>query len=236
MHSIQSPLSLFMGYYSGMGMFAVIFDMDGTLIDNMPVSWVVINRILKRDYGFSVPADEIKHYAGTPFASKVVKWKGKYNVDVNLETFFPEYVREELIEFKKNPKTIGGVIPFLKELKKHHVPMAVATSTTPTRARAMLEASNLLSYFSIIVTASDVTNQKPNPEIFLLAAKKLNIAPSKCVVIEDAVFGIQSGINAGMKTVALLNEYLPNAEAKKADLQINSFDDMSFEKLSKLMN
>lgn len=216
--------------------FAVIFDMDGTLVDNMPTAWIVINRILQRDYGFTVPENEIKLYAGTPFSSKVVKWKAKYNVDVNLETFLPDYVREELAEFKKNPVTIPGVRKFLDELKSHDVPVAVATSTTLARAKDTLEASGLLPYFSVIVTASDVSKPKPNPDIFLAAAERLNMDPADCVVVEDAVFGIQAGINAGMITIALKNEYLSPAEAKKADLQIKSFDDLSFDTLADLFD
>jgi 16S rRNA pseudouridine516 synthase len=215
--------------------FGVIFDMDGTLVDNMPPAWRAINRALREKYGFEVPPEEVKHYAGTPFSAKVGRWKKVYGVDVDLDYLLPLYEKWEHEEMAKNPKNPKGLISLLEELKTRGVALGVATSTNPMRAKRTLDLFKLSSYFQCVVTMADISHPKPNPEMFLTAAQKMGIDPKHCIVFEDAPSGIQAGKNAGMKVVALRNQYLPKEEADKADVQIDSFEDLSYEKLKRLV-
>ncbi len=216
--------------------FAVIFDMDGTLIDDMVASWIVINRLLQSEYGFQVPKAEIPLYAGRSFKSKQAIWREKYGMDVDLDDFYPKYMALEYDLLKENPVPPKGLIHFLEELVENHVPLAVATSSRSQRVGPLLALYHLEKYFPVVVTSRDVVEQKPSPELFLVAAKRLDVDPKTCIVLEDVPTGIEAGKNAGMKVIALRNPFLSQEEAQKADLQIDSFAELSFERLKKWLD
>lgn len=214
--------------------FGIIFDMDGTLIDNMPAAWRAINRGLIK-YGFQVPDHEIKLYAGRPFEQKVITWKEKYGVEVDLNYLIPLYEKYEREELERKPVNQKGLINLLDELQSHHTPMGIATSTNPARAEHNLKLFKLRDYFQAVVTMKGISHPKPHPEMFLTAAARIGVDPKQCIVIEDAPSGLKAGRAAGMKTIALLNPYLPEEESQKADLQISSFSELSYTILNKLL-
>jgi sugar-phosphatase len=119
-----------------------------------------------------------------------------------------------------NVKPLPGVRAFLTRFS--YVPKAVATSARRHSATRMLDELGLLDYFKAIVTADDITNGKPAPDIFLLAAERLDVEPTKCVVFEDAYAGVQAARAAGMYVAAITTS---RDEFPDADLVFSGWDD-----------
>ena len=110
--------------------------------------------------------------------------------------------------------------------------MAIGTSSQSDRAKSLIRLLGIEEYFSVFITANDVNKHKPDPQVFLEAAKKLGIIPENCVVIEDAPVGIEAAKRGNMKAIAILRDYNTKEELKKADLTINSFSELDYDKLS----
>lgn len=108
-------------------------------------------------------------------------------------------------------------------------PTALATSSYPRDAHAVLEALGFEDFFSCIVTKGNVERVKPHPDIFLHAAKEMGAAPEQCLVIEDAEKGILAADAAGMKCIAVPNEYTKNNDFSKATLVVKSLEEISCE-------
>jgi len=129
------------------------------------------------------------------------------------------------------------LVDLLNLLKKDGFKMAVASSGTPENVEMVIRECNLMSFFSAFTNGSEVTHSKPDPEIFLLASKKLGVSPSKCVVVEDAPAGIQGAKSAGMKCVAITSTHKRDS-LKKADIVMDRFEELNpkiFDKLIKIV-
>ncbi len=181
---------------------AVLFDMDGTVFDTEPIyrrGWI---RAAK-EVGFDVDMDlffaRICGLNMNDIASCVYHYYGEDTPFEEIRTLRRGYLDEELA---------SGVLPFkpgvpkiFGELKKRGIKIALATSTGRKMVDRYLQMSGLEGVFDVIVTGETVTHGKPHPEIFLAAAKKLEIEPEHCVVVEDSHHGVRAGHAAGMFTV-----------------------------------
>ncbi|CAN5616123.1 beta-phosphoglucomutase family hydrolase [soil metagenome] len=181
---------------------AFIFDMDGTLVDNMHVhsdAW----RILLEENG--VEMDEHKFLVATA---------GRTNREIIPEVFgalsderITELaVRKETLyreAFLPIRKPIAGVVELLEEAKEHGIKMAVATAASNPNMEFILDGLDLRRYFGAITTATDVKIGKPDPAMFLVSAEKLGVNPSDCMVFEDALGGFEAAKRAGMKAIGI---------------------------------
>ena len=183
---------------------AVIFDCDGTLVDNMPVhfeAWTLA--LAEQGFGPEFFTEELFYaWAGHPTPSIVEQLNAKYGVNVDLailrgrrkELFLDNLVTATLIE---------PVIEIVKDCIDKGIPIAVASGGSYEAVSKTLIGFNMLDWFGAIVTADDVVKGKPNPEVFLKAAEQLDIAPEKCLVFEDAIAGVQAAQAAGMQFVTV---------------------------------
>lgn len=212
---------------------AVIFDLDGTLIDNNSYhieAWKVFY-------------DKI----GKPFSKEeyTQNINGRINRDifnyVFNTTLSPEAIEEYSHEkeamyrelYKPHIKPIDGLLDFLGELERAKVPKAIATSGLVPNINFMFEHVPIKNYFYSVIDASQITHGKPHPEIFLKAAIAVNAVPSTCVAFEDSVAGVRSAKAAGMKVVGLTTTHTAE-EIKDADLIIKDYTEISLTKLRKL--
>ena len=181
---------------------AFIFDMDGTLVDNMRFHGAAWQAMLLEN-GIEADANDF-----------LVKTAGKTNREI-IPNFFKDATEERLLElglrkeilyrelFLPERKAIEGAIDFLEAAKTLGVKMAVATAVPVANMEFILDGLDLRRFFSVITTAADVSHGKPNPEVFLKTAEKLGVKPKNCLVFEDAVNGFEAAHRAGMKSIGM---------------------------------
>lgn len=181
---------------------AFIFDMDGTLVDNMRFHTEAWGKMLAEN-GVEMNAHDF-----------LVKTAGKTNREI-LPTVFGAISDERIVElgtrketlyqelFLPHRKAIKGALEFLAEARNLGVKMAVATAAPVVNMEFILDGLDLRKFFDAITTADEITNGKPNPEIFLRSAEKLGVEASNCLVFEDAFGGFEAAHRAGMKSVGI---------------------------------
>jgi len=181
---------------------AFIFDMDGTLVDNMHFHTEAWGKMLSEN-GIEMNAHDF-----------LVKTAGKTNREI-LPTVFGEISDERIDElgnrketlyqelFLPERKTVAGVIEFLEESSKLGIKLAVSTAAPIMNVEFILDGLDLRKYFGAVVTAADVKEGKPNPEIFLKSAEKLGVESKNCIVFEDALNGFEAAHRAGMKSIGI---------------------------------
>jgi beta-phosphoglucomutase family hydrolase len=177
-----------------------IFDLDGTLIDTMPLHYRAWDAAM-RSAGLQGTLDEDLFYSlgGVPTV-RVAELIGQhYGIAVDTERVFHE--KEALFhELQADAILIKPVAEFARRAAATH-PLAIASGGTRDIVQRSLELAGIRSLFKAVVTADDVVHGKPAPDIFLLAARLLGVEPTKCLVFEDAEPGIKAALAAGMQVV-----------------------------------
>ena len=202
---------------------AAIFDMDGTIVHNMPFhekAWDVFAK---------------KH--GKTLSPEDYRWMlGRKNQEI-MPHFFGELTQEEIDQltleketlyqelFAKEIAEVPGLIDFLRLLKENGFKIGIGSSAPKLNRIFIFKHLPIYDYFDTVVGAEDVTYGKPHPEIFLQAATKLGVDPKSCVVFEDAPNGIEAAKKAGMYVVGLATTHQKNA-LHTADTVINNFREL----------
>ena len=177
---------------------ALIFDLDGTLADTMPVHYKAC-QIVCNKYGFDFPEDFFYAEAGKPTLAVfelLMKKLGK-DLDGSLLGIEKEAVFLSLIHEVKPLDLIAEIAIF----NKGKVPMAIGSGGQRRSVDLTLEAIGMANYFDVIVSCDDVKKFKPNPETFIKAATQMNVAPKDCLVFEDGDLGIDAARDGGMMVV-----------------------------------
>ena len=213
---------------------AVIFDMDGVLIDSTKYIWESFNQLVKP---MNVHFDDaaIKKYMGNSLRDQISMWKEDYGIDVGDAGEFS--VKSHNIALKLMGEKTGlseGLLPLLNDLKERNVPMGVGTSSTKARAESMLSVAGIDKYFTAVITCEDVTEHKPKPHIFLEVARRLNTLPENCVVLEDAAVGIEAAKKGNMKSIGYATDTNSVKELSGAEKIIRSFKELSYDELKKM--
>ena len=179
-----------------------IFDLDGTLIDTMPLHYKAWDAAMRR-HGLAEALDEDLFYSlgGVPTVRVAALIGAHYGLE--LDPLSVEHTKEALfLENLQNVMHIAPVVAFARRVAATH-PVAIATGGMPEIALPALKAAGLDGLFKIVVTPRDVAQGrgKPAPDMFLLAARKMGVPPTQCLVFEDAEPGIQAALAAGMQFV-----------------------------------
>jgi len=167
---------------------------------------------------------------------QVADWNRRFGLSIDYKAFGARTLEIQLDLVAKTVKPDQYLIRFLEELKSHSVPMGVGTSSSRKRAEKLIEHLGIAPYFSALITAHECANHKPSPDIFLKVAESLDMSPEYCVVVEDAMNGIEAAKRGGMKAVGFLNKYSSKEELRQADFLINGFSDMSYARIKQLFN
>lgn len=202
---------------------AVIFDMDGVLIDSQPIHFE-IDKACLLEQGVDISMEEVKKGAGTITKSRLQKWKDEFGLTENLDKLVNrrEYLAFELFK-TAGLGSIDGIKELLKELKNQGILMAVASSSPKEFIYWVLKTLEIEDYFQVVLSAEDATRSKPAPDIFLLAAKRLSAKPEECIVIEDSTNGVLAANAAGIKAIGYTNPNSGNQDLKSATLVIDDF-------------
>ncbi|MFN6962722.1 MAG: HAD family hydrolase [Pyrinomonadaceae bacterium] len=182
--------------------YAFIFDMDGTLVDNMRFHTEAWQMMLAEN-GVEMDPEEF-----------LVRTSGKTNREI-IPGIFPDAGEDEVERYGERKETlyrelflehrrpVRGAVEFLEAARELGIPMAVATAAPTANVEFILDGLDLRKYFAAVTTAADVANGKPDPEFFTVSAAKLGIAPEKCLVFEDALNGFEAARRAGMKAIGI---------------------------------
>lgn len=210
---------------------AVIFDMNGVIINDERFhqqSWRVL---INRNPGvFKTPTeDEFKHDVfGRSERSTLTYLLGRDVTPEELEAFSKE--RVEVVKALFSPLVLADNLkPFLDQLQGENVPIGIATGSRPNYANHILDGLGLRPYIKTIVTADDIKNSKPDPEIYLQTAQKMDIEPENCVVFEDTISGIRAARAAGMYVIAIASTHRKD-ELTLADEIIGTFGEVRLAK------
>ncbi len=193
---LEIPAGEFAGY---------IFDLDGTLVDTMPLHYRAWDAAMRK-CGLQVQLDEELFYSlgGVPTARVAELIAGHYGLEINVHEVF-DHKEALFLELQKDAKLIEPVVEIARRMSLTH-PVSVASGGPRPIVRRMLELSGLATMFrgqdwDLVVTPEDVVHGKPAPDMFLLAAKRMNVPPERCLVFEDAEPGMRAAEAAGMKWV-----------------------------------
>jgi HAD superfamily hydrolase (TIGR01509 family) len=127
--------------------------------------------------------------------------------DEEMERLSMEKEKRYQAAYKPDLRLIPGLDSFLAKIEAHNIKMAIGSAAIPFNIDFVLDNLDIRHYFEVVISADDVMNSKPDPETFLSCASLLNIAPSDCIVFEDAPKGVESARNAGMKAVAVMSTH-----------------------------
>ena len=188
-------------------MIALIFDMDGVIVDSNPMhreSWVAFNR------RYGLETTEAMHES----------MYGKRNDEI-VRNFFGDHLLEDEIHARGRAKEqlyremIAGraesmLVPGLRDFLQCHrdLPLAVASNAEPENIAFVLDETGLRPYFRVIVDGHQVKRPKPYPDVYLRAAELLGAEPAKCVVFEDSYSGVAAGVAAGMPVIGIRTTYV----------------------------
>jgi HAD superfamily hydrolase (TIGR01509 family) len=208
---------------------AIIFDMDGVLVDSEPIHERAELETC-REFGMEVPVSEWGKFRGTKLEdifSHISKTYGTGNepIEKMIEIKIQKYLTIALAEMDMIP----GALDFLKELKKNKkYRYALTTSGRKVQQDQILAKFNLTGYFEIMITADDVKNGKPNPEPYAITVKRLDEIPENCLVIEDSDNGIISAKAAGCQACGITTTFdRKRLESAGADMVVSDFFELA---------
>ena len=207
---------------------AVIFDLDGTLIDSMSM-WDDINVEYLGKFGLSVPNNLQREVSGMSFTECAIYFKEKFQLPVSIEEIKEVWNEMAMYKYMYEVPLKPGVLQFLKELKCRGIKTGIATSNSIELVNAVLNSLQIAEYFDEIHTSCEVAKGKPAPDIYLFVAKCLLVAPEQCLVFEDVPEGIIAGKRAGMQVCAVednFSNYMLDEKKKLADYYIVDYREL----------
>jgi len=184
----------------------VIFDLDGVLVDSGVHHRAAWHALLS-ELGVTPPADAWRLTIGRPAEEAVRTLVGRPLDAAEARRLTRRKHHHYARLAKRGTQPIAGVTRFVELLARLGVPRAVATSATGVDLGHLLRTVGLAHYFSIVVTSEDVRRGKPDPETYLLAARRLDLEPGACLVFEDAVVGVEAARRAGMTVIGVSTAY-----------------------------
>ncbi len=213
---------------------AVIWDMDGVLADTASYHLSAWQEIFGKR-GVKFTEEDFRRSFGRRNDTIIRKTLGEQIAQGEIEAIARE--KEETFRriIGQNIKSLPGAVELLQSLKKQGVKMAIASSTPIENIRLVTRSLGIENCFQALVTGHDVTEGKPSPRVFLLAAQRLGVEPRNCIVIEDAVAGVTAARRAGMRCVAITNTH-PRQSLKEADLIVDTLEAISINDIEGLLH
>ena len=190
-----------------------IFDMDGLLFDSEKIyqnSWIDTAKYFGKDNGEELT----KMVSGSSEANcrKIIK---EFYPEVDVDKFFNRVVDNAVKVFENGVDMMPGVVEILTYLKENGVKIAVASSSSREVIIKNIEHANIKKYFDVFISGDEVEHGKPDPDIFIAAAEKINLSASDCYVFEDSYNGLRGAYKAGCTPIMIPDTMQPNDEMKK---------------------
>ena len=204
---------------------AVIFDLDGTLVDSMWM-WKQIDVEYLARHGLELPDDLQSCIEGMSFSETAEYFKKRFGLEDSIEKIKADWNAMAWDKYANQVPLKAGVADFLEELRNKNIKMGIATSNSRELVDLVTKKNQIHSYFESIRTSCEVNKGKPSPDIYLLVAEDLGVAPGDFLVYEEVVQGIMAGKNANMTVCAVKDAYSENQDDEKralSDYYINSY-------------
>lgn len=185
---------------------AVIFDLDGTLVDSMGI-WRDIDIEYLGRFGIAMPDDLPEQISGISVIETAAYFKKAFNIEDSIETIISDWDALAYDKYHSEIELKEGVPEFLEYLRSRDITCGIATSNSRQLTHTVLKGRKISEYFKVIVTGEDISNGKPKPDIYQEAAVRLRVAPDSCLAFEDITHGILAALNAGMKVCAVEDDF-----------------------------
>tara|TARA_B100001123_G_scaffold24093_1_gene26148 strand:- start:2619 stop:3272 length:654 start_codon:yes stop_codon:yes gene_type:complete len=203
----------------------IIFDCDGTLVDSEEITNQVIAEMAS-ELGINITGDEASAIFGGKTLDEVIYKMKEISGEKVPDDWLPRLIQEVMKSWDSKLKPVKGVRKILQRIE---IPMCVASNGEQKHVRHSLKLTKLYDFFSgKIFTASEVEKPKPAPDLFLYAARKMNVNPEECVVIEDSITGVTAATHANIKVYAIANNLFSFKELEEAGA-------ISFREMSELI-
>ena len=207
---------------------AVIFDMDGVLLDSEPLHHVVVNDLLA-EHGVRIDADHYKTYLGTTLEYTWEALIRRFHLPETLDHYRLRYSEAILESYRRHSVPAPGAPELVAGLRDRGLKLAVASSSRTAWVQAALGALGLGEAFDAVVTGDMIAHSKPDPEIYLLAAARLSMEPSRCIAIEDAPKGVAAARAAGMTVVGVRTAYTAHLPLDGAAMVLDDLTEFDYE-------
>lgn len=196
---------------------AVIFDLDGSLVDSMWM-WKAIDIEYLQGFGIEAPKDLQKEIGGRSFIETAIYFKERFSIPDSIEKIGDDWNRMAFDKYTHEVPLKDGASDFLKLCKEKGIKLGIASSNSTELIEQVLSSHDIRDKFLSIKSGTEVHKGKPAPDIYLLVAKELGVDPKKCLVFEDLVDGIKAARNAGMTVVAVSDDYSRHSDDLKKEL------------------
>lgn len=211
-----------------------IFDLDGVIVDTAKYHYLAWKKLANElGFEFTIEQNELFKGVSRKRCLEILLEIGEIKAtQEQFDTWMVEKNEDYLAYIDKMDESeiLPDVPKILKFLKENNIPIALGSASK--NAKPILEKVKLLGYFDFIVDGNSVTKAKPDPEVFLIAANNMNIAPENCIVFEDAVAGIEAANNAKMTSIGIGEEKI----LKEANFNFNDFTEINLSFIKKLLN
>ena len=215
---------------------AVIFDMDGVIIDSEPLQSQAWESII-RQYGKEPELNSagLVHFVGFRIRENWEIIKERYEINEEIEALEEKRSQIYLMLLRKNMAPMRGFMDLIKTLKDKGLKLAIASSSHRDHVETLLDDLGIREYIDEFVSGDMVKKGKPHPDIYLEAANRLDVEPEKCVALEDSEVGVEAAKNADMKVIAVPNKYTRSMNFSDADLVLESLEDIYWEMILALI-
>ena len=202
-----------------------IFDLDGTLVDSMWM-WPQIDVEFLGRFGYDCPGDLERAVEGMSFSETAAYFKERFSLPMTLEEIKECWSQMAMDKYRTQVPLKPGALEFLRYCKDQGIATGIATSNGRPIVDAVIEALQIGEYFQEVATACEVEKGKPEPDIYLEVARRLQVAPEDCLVFEDTPAGAQAGKAARAKVCSIYDAYAKDRQAENrrlADYYIHDF-------------
>ena len=190
---------------------AILFDLDGTLVDSMWM-WGQIDIEFLGRFGYECPEDLQKTIEGMSFSETAVYFKDRFDLPMTLDEIKECWIDMSIEKYRHEVPLKDGALEFLKYCKANGIKTAIATSNGREIVDALIDSLQIGSFLQEVITACEVNAGKPEPDIDLEAARRLSVPASDCLVFEDIPAGILAGKRAGMTVIAVEDAWSGNQD------------------------